>query len=216
MAGILTYMNNYTPIEPNDIFVLPTPEYQEAVASQKFDPIQVEKILYYPDGEPGFYFVRLAYASNVEEIFEAERLARLVPVVDTLQIGDQEVTVSHSRLDAGSLADAFDDDLGTLMRGQEANPFMLDFSFPEPRTLQGFQGDFSAFDYKITIELYAPGSDTPVTYVAEEQNVNIDFHVDIAFDKGPEKVARVKILVHNLLLPLDSANIHIRGLKFLP
>ena len=54
----------------------------------------------YPDGQPGFYFVRMRYADNVDTIFAAERQARQVLQEDsaTLAACRREI-LSH----AGSL-----------------------------------------------------------------------------------------------------------------
>jgi hypothetical protein len=45
-------------------------------ASNKFTAIQVDKILNYPNGAPGFYFVRFRYADNIEQILQEETNVR--------------------------------------------------------------------------------------------------------------------------------------------
>ena len=45
-------------------------------ASRKFVLLPPERIMAYPDGQPGFYFVRMRYADNVDAVFAAERQAR--------------------------------------------------------------------------------------------------------------------------------------------
>ena len=47
-------------------------------------------------------------------------------------------------------------------RNLEANPFVLEFSFPQPRPITGIAADFGSMDLTMTVLLYAPGSDTPV------------------------------------------------------
>lgn len=216
MSGIQTYLTNYTPLSGDKIFVLTPGEYQDAVNSKKFTPIKIEQVLNYPDGSPGFYFVRLAYVDGVEKLFAEEKEARLTPVTVQIMLDGQAVTVLHSQTDAGQLSDAMDGNLATLMRGKEANPFFLQFDFSQPRTISGLALDFSAFDYKITYDLYAPGSETPTHYEVEQHDVHIDSHVEIKFDEGPAEVQKIVINITNLLLPTNQANIHIREIKFLP
>jgi hypothetical protein len=44
------------PIDETDLFVMLPNEYVQARANEKVANIDVEKIIYYPDGNPGFYF----------------------------------------------------------------------------------------------------------------------------------------------------------------
>src|SRR3712207_7462700 len=44
--------------------------------SGKFSSVQIDRTLDYPDGTPGFYFVRLEYAPDFGEIAAREREAR--------------------------------------------------------------------------------------------------------------------------------------------
>jgi hypothetical protein len=216
MSGIQAYTENYTPLKGDEVFVIPPGEYQSVVKSKKFSTINVEQILNYPDGNPGFYFVKLAYVNDVEKIFEEEKQARLVPIKTQITLNGQTVNVIHSQTDAGQVSDVFDGSLSSLMRGREANPFFLEFDFPQPRKMSGINLDFSAFDYNVTIELYAPGSETPVHYETQQLNIHDDPHVEIKFDQGPSEVQKVVIRIKNLLLPQDQANIHVREIKFLP
>jgi hypothetical protein len=216
MSGVQTYLTNYTPMNGDEIFVLTPNEYQDVVNSKKFNPIKIEQILNYPDGKPGFYFVRLTYVEGVEKIFAEEKISRLTPVEVQTTIDGQAAIVLLSRTDAGQLSDAMDGNLSTLMRGKEANPFFLEFDFSKPRSMSGLALDFSAFDYKVTYDLYAPGSETPIHYEAEQHDVHLDSHVEVKFDRGPAEVQKIIIRITNSLLPPDQANIHIREIKFLP
>ena len=82
--------------------------------------------------------------------------------------------------------------------------------------MSSITADFSAFDYKITIDLYAPGNEIPTHYEVEQLDVHNDTHAEVKFDKGPAEVQKVVIRITNLLFPPDQANIHIREIKFFP
>jgi hypothetical protein len=152
---------------------------------------------------------------NIDQILEAERLERQKPLEGEVEIDGQQVKVVYSRNDMGQLRDMFDGDFYTLMRGMEANPYTLDFTFPDPRPLTGLSGDFGKMDFTITVELYAPGVGEPVRYELTERDVTTDPHIEMSFDRGPEPVDRMTISIQNLLAG-DTANIHIRELEFLP
>src|SRR5262249_9032737 len=64
------------PLDDHMVFVMTAPEYTSAKASAKFKSVTVDHVLNYPDGTPGFYFARLAYADNAAELFAADREAR--------------------------------------------------------------------------------------------------------------------------------------------
>src|SRR5579859_2253357 len=117
----------------NTVLVMTPDVYARAQSSQMFKSIQVERILPYPDGTPGFYFARLTYRDDVAAIFAAQEAERQKPVQETIQLDGQQVTVIHSQFDAGSLKDIFDGDPFTLVRGLEANPLVIELHFPAPR-----------------------------------------------------------------------------------
>jgi hypothetical protein len=190
-------------------------EYQRATASGKFKPIKIEQILPYPDGQPGFYFTRLAYVDNVDQVFVVEREARRQLAVGQFTLGGQNVTVRYSQIGSNNLGDIFDDSWDSLVRGLEANPFVLEFSFPEPRPITAIAADFGSMDLTMTVLLYPPGSDTPVKLSQTWRDQPPDPHVEMKFDNAPAQVSKMRVEVLNLLAG-DTANIHIRGFKIQP
>ncbi len=215
ISGIESFLMDKLDIAQNDIFVLTPPEYQQVLDSRKLRVVDLERIVDYPDGNPGFYFTRLEYVENIDQILEAERLERQKPLEGEVEIDGQQVKVAYSRNDMGQLGDMFDGDFFTLMRGMEANPYTLDFTFPAPRPITGLAGDFGKMDFTITVELYAPGASEPVQYELTERDVTTDPHIEMQFGRGPGEVARMTVSIENLLAG-DTANIHIRELEFLP
>ena len=57
-----------------------------------------------------------------------------------VDLDGQTVDLVYSKLDMGRPEDIFDGDVSTLARGLEANPFVLEFHFPEPRSVHGLSG----------------------------------------------------------------------------
>ena len=210
-----TYLKQRAWLTSADAEVLTAPEYETARASPKFKTVQAEQILNYPDGSPGFYVVRLAYVDNVDAIFGAEAEGRRQLAEGQAHIGSQTVTVRYSQINAGSLADIFDGNWNTLVRGVDANPFVFEFLFPEPRPVTGIAADLGSMDLTMTVSLYGPGSDTPVKVSQSYRNQPPDPHVEMDFDNAPAQVSRMRVEIASLLAG-DTANIHVREFKVLP
>lgn len=139
LSSIDRFLSEQVPELSSSLFVLPDYEYDRALESAKLAAPLVEEVLPYPDGRPGFYFVRLAYVPGVEQIFAAELQERSRPVTSEVQIDGQTVVVQHSRLDIGEIALAFDGDPLSLCRTLVDNPAEIRLSFPEPRRVAGLE-----------------------------------------------------------------------------
>lgn len=215
MGNIEGYLFKRLPLQGNETFVMTAPEYDKAALSPKFTGLAVDEILYYPDGTPGFYFVRLAYSDGADEIFALEKEARQVLLVDTIQLDGQTVALRYSQIDMGEPKNMFDGDTLTLMRGLEANPFILELSFPAPRKLSGVQADFGIADLTLTALLYASSQGEPVTYRTDLHSSDIDPLMRLSFDQGPLEISKIRFEIFNRAAG-ETANIHIKELNLLP
>jgi hypothetical protein len=182
--------------------------------SAKFKPFEPEDKILYPDGSDGFYFVRLAYVDNVQSLFDADLIERLKPITSTPTVNGEQWTVAHSRLDIGQIENIFDGQKETLMRGQEANPFLLDISFPAPRTLKGVEMSFGAMDMELTANIYTEGNASPTQYINLQKGLPPDPTVTWLFPSPLINVTRIQIIVRDVN-QRDRANIHIREVKLL-
>ncbi len=135
MGSINGYFNERLPLDDTMVFVMIPPEYKRVIESDKFTGVQVDRIIPYPDGNPGFYFVRLRYADNIDEILQQEIARRKVLQEKLVPIDGVEAQVDYSYLDMGTIEKLFDSDESTLVRTMEANPFILQVSFPQPKTI---------------------------------------------------------------------------------
>ena len=166
----------------------------------------------YPDGMPGFYFVRLAYAENFEAIVAQEREARSRPVTEEIELDGQLVQVSHSIFDGGQLRDLFDADTYTLARGLEANPLVVELTFPETREIKGLEGTFGSMDFALTARLTGEGAVEPVVYSETYRGLPPDPTVEMVFDRGPGKVAKLRLEIQQLNVG-EEVHVHVRELK---
>jgi hypothetical protein len=215
MEGIDSYLFKRLPLNPNDVFILTDTEYQKAVASPKFKYVKLDHVIPYPDGSPGFYIVQLDYSDNADAIFAAEKEARKVLLQTDLLVDGQMVHLAYSHIDMGEPKNVFDGDHFTLMRGQEANPFILEITFPQPRTVSGVAVDCGMAEIQLTAQLYADGSSQPVTYQVTRNNDSNDPNFSMKFDQGPQWVNKIHFEFFNKLAG-ETANIHIFELKLLP
>ncbi|NTW09601.1 MAG: hypothetical protein HGA28_08555 [Anaerolineaceae bacterium] len=202
-------------LEPNDIFVLTPSEYEKAVQSPKMKSVEVDQVIPYPDGSPGFYFVRVAYADNIDQLIEAEAAERKILKEEEITLDGQTVTVRNSWLDMGVPAQIFDQDPFTLIRGMEANPFILELEFSEPRSIGEITLNLGAMDTDLTVDLYTGDDTQPLRYQQSYRQVEEGDILKLTFPDGPRLVTKMRL---EILSPFagDTANVHIRELQLLP
>ncbi len=213
MLNVDYFMAARRELSPNMVFVMPAYEYERARTSDRFERVDVERMLPYPDGTPGFYFVRLAYADDLDAALAREREARSRPVTDEIELDGQLVQVSHSIFDGGQLRDLFDGDTYTLARGLEANPLVVELTFPEPRKITGLGADFGSMDFALTARLYEDGNPEPLVYSESYTSLSPDPHIELAFPAAPAAVKKVRLEVLQHNAPQD-VHVHVRELKF--
>ncbi|MEP7355932.1 MAG: hypothetical protein ABI847_01670, partial [Anaerolineales bacterium] len=195
--------------------VLPPEEYTQFVNNPKFTGIRVEQVLQYPDGRPGFYFIRLAYSDQAKALFAAERAELLRPISESYTMDGQIVTITHPRFGAGQLKDMLDGDAFTLINAPTINPMVLDFVFSTPRALAGvtlITGSLA--DFTVTVAVYPPGGGQPKTYSQHFVALPPDPTTRVNFEPSPTQAARVRVEIHDNVSPEDSVNIHVRELQF--
>ena len=163
------------------LFVMIPEEYKEMIESGKFTDIRIEKILDYPDGSPGFYFIRLRYVDNIDEIMEAEKEQRSVLQVENVTINGQQVKVGYSMLDMGIIQNVFDGDLSTLIRSFEANPLVIELTFPEVQTMQSVAIMVGGVATQVTLQLRVEGSNDLVSFQANAPQTQLPKEVTIDF-----------------------------------
>jgi hypothetical protein len=198
--------------QPDTIFVLPADQYAQISATGKFAVETPLRVLRYPDGHDGFFFVRLRYVRDIDAILAAERQARARLVEDTAMLDGQAVHISHSITDAGTVADLFDEDKRTLLRGFEANPMVLDLSFPEPRQLHSIGLDIYPVDLGLTVTLWSDQGEQPQMFRSEYRGLPQDAHVEVAIPNPPASVRRVRLELLDLT-DTEVTKIHIETLR---
>jgi hypothetical protein len=151
----------------------------------------------------------MRYVENVDEIFRAEREARRQLLEEPATMNGQEVVVRHSQLDMGQIANIFDGDDSTLMRGLEANPLVLELTFPEPRSVSSLGLTVASMDFKLKIETTPANGGAPSSSEMSYRGLPPDPHVDLALPGGAQTISKLRIEITNLNEG-ETAHIHVR------
>jgi len=136
LENINSYGLEYKPLTRDKLFVMTGEDLVWIYDSRKFKNIDMEETIPYPDGKSGFFFVRLDYVKNIEEILAEEREARRELIIETINLRGQEVSVKYPALDMNEIIHAFDADTTTLIRTLEANPLRIVLTFPDAVDVQ--------------------------------------------------------------------------------
>jgi hypothetical protein len=159
MGSVEGHLFQHLPLTDQMVFVVMPAELDKIIASGKFEQVTVEQTLYYPNGQPGFYFVRLRYVENIDEILAAERESRRSLLEDTFQIDGQAVDVRYSMLDMGSIDLLFDGNPRTVARTLEANPFIVELNFSTPRPVSGVTMTLGASNVNVRVIITGPAGE---------------------------------------------------------
>ncbi len=214
LDSIKAYLFERLPLDKNVTLVLTESEYQEALASPKFKNIVTNEVLYYPDGSPGFYFVQLDYSEQADKLFADEKLARSKPVEATILVDAQPTIIRYSQIDMGQPEAIFDGDVHTLMRGLEANPFVIELVFQQPRTISQINADLANMDFTFTARLIDDASGENKVYEITQRGSPGDPHVELLTDNGPDKISRLRLEIFSLNAGAEP-HIHIREIKLI-
>lgn len=173
MGSVRGHTVQKLPLDGNTLFIMTPYDYDFALENEKFSGVEVERIIPFPDGSPGFYFVHLSYADDIDEVFAAEKAAREALRETTVSLDGQDVKLRYSYLDsdfqAESMALVFDGDPFTVTKTFEANPFVIEMTFPSPRTVNGFSIIIGEANVRVTLKCFAGTAAEPVMYAFESQ-----------------------------------------------
>jgi hypothetical protein len=197
MGSIDGYIFERRSLDENTLFVMTPEEYQMTVDSGKFTDLRVEQTLPYPNGKPGFYFVRLRYVDNIDQILAAEREARRALRSDVINLDGQMVPMRYSMLDMGEASQMFDGNVNTVARTLEANPAVIELDFPEPRSISKISTIIGSTEAEVKAMLYPNPDSTPVEF-AEVLQGTFD-HPKVTLDFGETvQASRLRLEIHDI------------------
>ena len=205
------YLIDHLPLDDHMVFVMTPKEYQTTISCGKFTNIRVARTVPYPNGETGFYFVRMQYVPDIDEIMAAEKEVRRQLQEDELNLDNQRVKVRYSLLDMGEVGNLFDGNPDTLGRTFEANPFVVELTFPEPRIISGLSMIIGSTEDRVTARLYPSLEDPPIEYVAD-LSAEFDHPEDSMTFSRPTRAQILRLEILDLH-QTDPGHVHIWEIK---
>lgn len=197
--SIRGHINEKLPLDDSMVFVITPDDYKQVFENPKFSNLTVEKVVPYPDGTPGFYFIRLQYSEDIEALLAADAATRRVLQESYLTLAGDQVKLRYSKLDGEIqdifIANLFDGDPLTFAKTAEANPFVVEITYPSPHVINGFSIITGSANVSILLTGYADERADPVTYTFRGQGSI----------RNPE-------LIFDLPAPLTSQTLHIEVL----
>jgi 4-amino-4-deoxy-L-arabinose transferase-like glycosyltransferase len=173
LHSVQGYIENRLPIGGDTLFIMTKEEYELAATSEKLADLRVEQTIPCPDETNCFYFVRLRYSDIAGELFAREKALREVMQESVVKIDGEHVKIRHTYLEADdqgvSMQLVFDGDPYTYAKTYEANPFVMEITFPAPRTIGGFSIITGSARVRISLTGYAYPGAAPVTRQFEGQ-----------------------------------------------
>ncbi len=160
-----------------------------------------------------FALTRLAHRNPIAHTLESPASGPVALVIEQVNVGGEPIWVAHSPLDIGQASDIFDNNIETLIRGQAANPFILNFEFSQPQAIKGLSMDFGRMDFIIRIQVYGTENTAPISYQSEYRQQPDIPHIDMAFTRGPQQVKSIHIEIEQINPPAE-VHIHVREVVF--
>ncbi len=212
IGGIGDYLFSRMPVADTDLFVLTADEYAQIRDSPKFRVLPPERVVPYPDGRPGFYFVRFGYSPEADAIFAAEREARRKPQEERITLDGQSVLVRHPMEASGRVVDLFDNRFDTTLKGLEANPFFIELDFENPRRISRIDLLITKMDADIRIDVTPASGGQRLELTRKVRNLETDTRVEFPFPDGAIEAARARV---EIFLPYakDPAHVEVREIE---
>ena len=200
------------PLSGTDVFVM-TPEEWAIANNGKFVVEGPVRVIPYPDGRPGFRFARLRYSDEARSLFAKERAERAAPHEETATVRGEEWKVEHSRADMGNADALFDGRLETVLRGLEANPFVIDVRFPGAQRVREVGVSVGAMDeVTISVQVFGKSGDPKTAKRAIGNRPARDW-IDVPLPGGGVEAERVRIEIAESTA-LRVSHIEVRELRF--
>ena len=212
LAGIDSWLVEKHPLDDRMLFILPPEEFERAQTSLKFSQIQVDRILAYPDGKPGFYFVHLRYVENIDQIMQVELEDRRALITGETIISGQSLPVQVSRLDMGEIKHIFDGDLKTFMRTMEANPLLVRIQFPVPKAVHGLVLQIGGTASTLAVVAQVAGETSPRLWNLQVDESPLPRPLEVDFGEALD-ITSVEIRLSNTHDP-EPGHVHLWELGF--
>jgi hypothetical protein len=197
------YLAERLPLTDDMLFVLTPEEHGRLEESPIVTDLRVERILPYPDGRPGFYFVRIRYSPEADRLLAEAEAERRRPVVEEVSLEGETVLVTHPLFDMGTATQLFDGDPFTLARTYDANPAQFALAFPQPRSISAVSLTLGFRQASLTVRLVPTSGADPITYTQDYRDLTESPTIVLRFDHAID-VQRIELELRDLSDPPDG------------
>lgn len=207
LGSIEGYYYEHKPLDKSMVFVVIPEEYGRLLQSNKFTDIEIEKMIAYPDGRAGFYFMRLRYVDNIDQILAVERASRQVLQQANVTVSGHPARVEYSYLDMGSIENIFDGNLETMARTMENNPMKINLQFSQPEEVKGLGVKIGGTATRVTVDLELADETRTLNFSQEVTNTPNPRTLDLDFG-GSWKVSQIRVQVKSVN-DKEPAHVHL-------
>lgn len=200
------------PLDDDRLFVLTPAEYQDLTSDPKFSEIRIERILRYPNGQPGFYFLGFSYSPEAPALFAAEEEDRKRPRHGLVNWHGMGIAIEYPMLDIGDIEQIFDGDPFTLIRTYEANPANFRLTFNPAAAFSGMRITTGSMDFRLRVQVFQNASEPIFSAEKVFRDLPDDPTVDIPFGKLLQGVSEIRFTVEKDD-QADVVKIHIREVE---
>jgi hypothetical protein len=211
LIGPDQYLEHRLDLSEPTTFVLTAHELDRTVATRLVEIRNRSRVLFYPNGTPGFVFAELAYTPLADTFFKAAEERRKRPVEITIEVRGEVLHIQHPWLDMGGVEDLFDGRARTLMRTYDANPCRLEISPDPPRPVSAVAIQLRGHRYEVFLEVLPVGSGLPVRIRRQLKDLPADPWIELELPDGPVVAERLIVVVAR---PGDG-HVHIREIRIL-
>lgn len=210
ISGPDSYLIFKTEIADGDIFIFTPSDYKKMAESSKIQQLRILETVPYPSGEPGFYIFTARYAENVDAQFALDEVERRKLRTAEIDLPAFKGKIHHSAIDMGALQNILDGDASSLIRGMEANPFVLEIEFDSLRSLKGISVVTNPASAELTLEAFSEAGQmlsSASALLALEKGTGAEAR-SLNFDKTIDNIKKLRIEIKD---PQASGrtNIHI-------
>ncbi|HEU5103679.1 MAG TPA: glycosyltransferase family 39 protein, partial [Roseiflexaceae bacterium] len=132
---------------------------------------------------------------------------------ETTELDGQTVGVRHSPQDMGRAADMFDGDTETLLRGESANPLVIELRFARPRAVGLVSLDLGAMP-QFRVKIQARSAEHNVASFAKDyDDLSPEPHVELSLGDG-QQFTSLRIEIQDMRpAPPEGYHIHVREVR---
>jgi hypothetical protein len=212
LGGVDQYLQQVVADAGSTLLVLSPENYKQVIDSGKFRDIKVEKVIPYPDGTDGYYFIRLAYRADIQAILEMEKESRSLPEETTIRLLDQDVVITHTKLDGMPIENIFDGNTETLIKTAEINPMVIRVDFSQPVAMSGLRGRMGAEAVRLTAVItLLDGSEKTYSLERDASDGNKDMQLGFG---GTQLIKAIRIVVFDNYVG-EKSMVHLWEITFI-